>query len=352
MPTESFFGIELSGPSGGYPAKDDLIELFELVRPRPTSHRLIRLGGSGDGAYLVPDDLDGVTHCISPGVARRKHFEDEIAVAYGISSTMLDFSVDLEDVTTPLIEGKQEFHKLWLDLPSVPDSIDLATLIERAPTGDLLLQMDIEGAEYRNIMATSEQDLSRFRVMLFELHGLQRVGDARVLREVLLPFFRKLAQTHQVVHVHPNNYVGPQATLPGTEILIPPVIELTALRRDRITDDDVVALELPHRLDVKWNSVRQPPMFLGPEWGGDTVDTRARRLEIYAEWTAMQVLRLSNSRSLLAQARSASSATVFAELNSLGAPHDTSVSATARKALSAPRRLGQNLERRLRRILR
>ena len=26
------------------------------------------IGGAGDGGYLVPDDLDGIEYCFSPGV--------------------------------------------------------------------------------------------------------------------------------------------------------------------------------------------------------------------------------------------------------------------------------------------
>jgi hypothetical protein len=36
---------------------------------------LIRLGADGDGGYLVPDDLEDVAACFSPGVDDRASFE-------------------------------------------------------------------------------------------------------------------------------------------------------------------------------------------------------------------------------------------------------------------------------------
>ena len=45
------------------------IELLTRLYPYDSGHTLLRLGPNGDGGYLVPDDLDGITHCFSPGVA-------------------------------------------------------------------------------------------------------------------------------------------------------------------------------------------------------------------------------------------------------------------------------------------
>ena len=51
------------------------------------------------------------------------------------------------------------------------DSISLQQWVEELapnPTDDLLLQIDIEGAEYRNIIATSAETLRRFRIIIIE----------------------------------------------------------------------------------------------------------------------------------------------------------------------------------------
>ena len=38
-------------------SKRSIVEIIELLRPISTEHQLIRIGGSGDGGYLIPDDL-------------------------------------------------------------------------------------------------------------------------------------------------------------------------------------------------------------------------------------------------------------------------------------------------------
>ena len=53
---------------------------------------LKRFGPSGDGGYLMPDDLDGIVACISPGVSTECGFDSEMA-ARGIDVYMADASV-------------------------------------------------------------------------------------------------------------------------------------------------------------------------------------------------------------------------------------------------------------------
>ena len=47
---------------------EKLNNLAKALRPVITQHPLIRIGSEFDGGYLVPDDLDGVSACFSPGV--------------------------------------------------------------------------------------------------------------------------------------------------------------------------------------------------------------------------------------------------------------------------------------------
>ena len=193
---KSFYGVDIGEPSGSTAvATAEVVEVFELLKPKASKTPLIRIGGDIDGSYLVPDDLDGIAACFSPGVNRIKYFEDFLADRYGIQSHMCDFTCDVEELKTPLKPGMQTFIKKWLDVSPSEDSISLEDwLRDRDSQGDLLLQMDIEGAEYRNILATSEGTLARFRVIVLEVHGLGKMLEAPILREVIAPFFQKLAR--------------------------------------------------------------------------------------------------------------------------------------------------------------
>jgi hypothetical protein len=75
--------------------KIELVEEFIAKnRPRSVGKELIRLGGLGDGGYLIPDDLEGIKTCFSPGVEQVSDLENSLAEQYGIQSFMADYSVD------------------------------------------------------------------------------------------------------------------------------------------------------------------------------------------------------------------------------------------------------------------
>ena len=77
-------------------------------------YKLIRLGGRGDGAYLIPDDLENIQACFSPGVCNSKFFEDDLTNFFNIKCHLCDFSTDLNKLSTPIIKEKQTFEKKWL----------------------------------------------------------------------------------------------------------------------------------------------------------------------------------------------------------------------------------------------
>ena len=113
----SFYGIDVDESDQAEVSTAEIVELFEFLKPKASKTRLIRIGDDRDGSYLVPDSLDGIAACFSPGVNRIKYFEDLLADRYGIESHMCDFSCDVDQFTTPLKPG-QTFLKKWLDVES------------------------------------------------------------------------------------------------------------------------------------------------------------------------------------------------------------------------------------------
>jgi len=63
------------------------LKIFLLkIRPFETNHQLIRVGSDYDGGYLIPDDLDQVKYCFSPGVSDNISFETQLSTDYKINS--------------------------------------------------------------------------------------------------------------------------------------------------------------------------------------------------------------------------------------------------------------------------
>lgn len=89
-------------------ADEDLKHFILKNRPRSVGKELIRIGGRGDGGYLIPNDLDGISACFSPGIAASSTFEEELADKYGIKSFMADYSVDHPPISHDLFHFEKK----------------------------------------------------------------------------------------------------------------------------------------------------------------------------------------------------------------------------------------------------
>lgn len=213
-----------------------------LLRPMDAGHPLVRIGGDGDGGYLVPDDLQGIAACFSPGVSRIATFETELAER-GIVPYLADYSVP----GPPAGCGHMAFERKFLGTYDSDVFTTLGAWMARHPqasTGDLILQMDIEGAEYDVIANIAPELLARFRIVIVEFHDLECLAQpfAHARMDAV---FRKLDQSFVPVHLHPNNYAG-IATIAG--VRMPRMMEVSYLRRDRCRAL-APRFDFPHRLD-------------------------------------------------------------------------------------------------------
>lgn len=224
-------------------SNDQIEQILAKSRPVSTQHELIRIGATADGGYLVPDDLDGIKYCFSPGVADTAKFEEALA-ARGIKSYMADYAVD----APPTASDMFVFDKKYLGAYSDDIYFTLGTWIEKyLPQGedDLILQMDIEGSEYPVLCETPESTLKRFRIIVIEFHHLNRLFEKNFL-QIYTAAINKLTRHFHCVHVHPNNRSG-LVSRAGLEI--PRVMEFTFLRKERVSLTHRTR-SYPHPLDV------------------------------------------------------------------------------------------------------
>lgn len=243
----------------GLTRKEELQSLVRKLAPVDSGKRLIRLGPEGDGGYLVPDDLEGIEACFSPGVCLVSGFEKDCADR-GMKVFMADRAVDQPAAMHELFH----FTKKYVGVTTNDDFMTVDDWVASAMSGssaDLLLQIDIEGYEYETFLAMSDSLMRRYRVIVAEFHDLDQLWS--------YPFFRlasraleKILQTHTCVHIHPNNWQPP---LNKGGLSIPPSLEFTFLRNDRVSSRGYVNC-FPHPLDFD-NSDK--PHFALPEcWYG------------------------------------------------------------------------------------
>ena len=242
--------------------KDNLLKLINNLKVIPIKEELVRIGPNRDGGYLVPDVLDGVDYCFSPGVADCSEFELQLANR-GIKVFMADQSVQ----SPSAVHGNFDFIEFYISSNNSP-SEQLITLdswyehkLNTTPSTtspEAILQMDIEGAEYQVMHSISNVLLSRFRVVIIEFHKLYQLAD-RFSFSLMAPAIEKLIKSHSVVHIHPNNN---RKSIKIFGLEIPATLEITFLRNDFVVKRKK-KLNFPHSLDKK--SVSSKPDLILPK---------------------------------------------------------------------------------------
>lgn len=237
----------------------DFRVLIRSLRPKRTDKNLIRLGGDSDGGYLLPNDLENIAACFSAGVGEVSSFEFDCA-EMGMNIFMADASVDAPVINDP----RFTFRKKFIGGENKGDYITLEKWIKESeiePSGDLLLQMDIEGAEYEVLNSLSNDTLKKLRIIIVEFHDLHLLYDKEFYRKARSAF-GKILQNHVCVHIHPNNSCNSRL-IKGIEI--PEAAEFTFIRKDRvkILGD---AKEFPHPFDrdnIELSTIVLPPFWFG-----------------------------------------------------------------------------------------
>lgn len=241
--------------------KDKVLSMIEKLHPFHTDRDLIRLGTNGEGGYLVPDDLEGISACFSPGVGNLSTFEED-CLKYGMKVFLADKSVDGPSVKN----DKFHFVKKFIGPITNEDFItmdDWVNTNELDKSSDLLLQMDIEGDEYYSIMNMSGSLLKRCRIIVIEFHQLQKLWNNEFLNIAKI-VFEKILQNHICVHIHPNNCYE---TIKLRGIEIPRIAEFTFIRKDRIKRNYPQTI-FPHPLD--FDSTNKETIILPKCWYNTT----------------------------------------------------------------------------------
>jgi len=236
----------------------DVLSLIRRLRPHSCAAPLIRLGGNADGGYLIPDDLAGVEYCFSPGVNYTAEFENDLADRK-IRSFLADYSIESPPKMRPEFVFDRKFigavnNEVYMTLDAWKDKY-LAGY-----AGEMLLQMDIEGGEYEVLLSTPTELLAAFRIIVLELHSLERLFDPFAFA-IMKTCFEKLLSHFFVVHAHPNNCSG---MLECQGIGIPEVMEMTFYNRARCVPGPG-RVDYPHALDVD-NCRSRPAIALPSCW--------------------------------------------------------------------------------------
>jgi hypothetical protein len=238
-PISTRLELNLTGAVSGREIKSFLNKLH----PIDPKIDLIRVGPKGDGGYLLPDDLEGISACFSPGIDIESRFELELAEK-GMDVFMADYSIESPKISHP----RFHFVKKYIGADDSRNFITMDSWVSKelsiGDKSDLLLQMDIEGYEFDAILSLSRSLLDRIRIIVIEIHDLDRISDRYFFNQINR-VFDKLLEKHSVVHLHPNNNIKP-IFINGFEI--PPLMEMTFFRNNRFSSTEYFS-KFPNPLD-------------------------------------------------------------------------------------------------------
>jgi len=204
--------------------KEKVIQLIKRLHPVQTQYELIRLGPKGDGGYLVPDCLDNILACFSPGVSVMSGFELD-CLNLGMQVFMVDGSVDKPNWN--ISEDRYSFKKKFIGCTN---------------------NEEYKRAEFSTIINTSDELMNRFKVMVIEFHSLRHLWNKAFFR-IIETVFNKILQTHICVHLHPNNFKGTKGSvITQFGLEIPSLMEMTFLRKD-VAEIKGYQTLFPHSLD-------------------------------------------------------------------------------------------------------
>jgi hypothetical protein len=211
----------------GMGISDDWSFEEDALRRNP-SVRLLAIDGSVStsrfGIVAITKLLHGLTQLVRGNVtdARRTLLESKWSTATAVNFFQF-FSADTRQFVKKMVSGEPSPKGItWRDA--------LTRLsVENGQARSIIVKMDIEGGEYAvlpQIFGSAKEVVA----IIVEFHdcGSQWNDFEAVIEQVTNLF--------TIVHVHGNNY---KPLIPGTQI--PEVLEITLLRSDLLTAEDLLA---------------------------------------------------------------------------------------------------------------
>jgi hypothetical protein len=211
------------------PDSPDIAGVLALLAPQDiVSHRKCRVGPRTDGGYVMFDALDGAGPVYSFGIGANVGFDEDFAQR-GRSIFMFDHMIERLPKQHPAFHFMRRGISARDDAAKQTFSLDyFIRELGHAGRRDLILKMDVEGAEWDVLAEAAPADLDRFQQIVLEVHCLLQLGDPE-FRGTVARALRKMNENFLLGHVHANNY-GRLGVIDG--FAVADVLELTYIRKD------------------------------------------------------------------------------------------------------------------------
>lgn len=220
----------------------------------------VRLGKENDGGYIMVDNFQS-----NGGIAYSFGLNDDVSwdsdmAARGYEIFMYDPTID------GLPQENERFHFFKAGIGGAENAKRHLNTLEHfiaanghADKSNMILKMDVDGAEWNFLKSVSSETLNKFDQIVFEFHSVIRPRTQDKTNAVVAAV-EKINRTHSLVHLHPNNYDA--FLILDDKILFPSTFELTYVKTSNyeLVDDENIFLPIP--LDQP-NAKGRPEIPLG-----------------------------------------------------------------------------------------
>jgi hypothetical protein len=219
----------LISDAGSTPKVKNILGLLKPKMPI-TNKRKVRIGRAGDGGYVMLDSFEEVQAVYGMGIGDDFSWEDDISRRVGgnVDVLMYDPTIDPPTVSNPQLK----FYKLGIcgSNTKAKDLLTFDEILKKDGNFDkenIVLKIDVEGAEWDAFKTVSREVLEKFCQIVVEFHDMCNLSDANY--NSMMGALSNLSQTHEVIHVHANNF-GDYQVIGG--IPMPQTLEITYLRKE------------------------------------------------------------------------------------------------------------------------
>lgn len=227
--------MSFTGPFTNFTKESVYKTIKTHLVPYDTNLTKIRLGNLQDGGYVLAD-IGNYDALYSYGCDNKLTFEEHFHETYDRHCYLYDHT---QHFTTQVPEYISFFKEGVSDVKTdTMDTMDAhISKNDHTKSSNLLLQMDVEGAEWKSLLMC--KNLSNFSQLIIEFH----LHDDLIRNDpdCITQCFKKINEHFTCIHIHGNNSLYS----PWFWKNIPYVFEVTYVRNDRITQKHKRTIPFP-----------------------------------------------------------------------------------------------------------